>query len=211
MFTGLIEDLGAIRSTRATRTGRTFEIASRWPAAELTIGESIAVDGACLTVTTATGDAFTVEASQETLNRTTLGALKTGDRVHLERALRLADRLGGHLVLGHVDGVGKLVTRREVGEALSLQFEAPAAVMDFIIEKGSITIDGVSLTVNGHQQQRFDVTIIPHTTAVTKLAAYRPGARVNLEADVVGKYVKKFVTGDASIVTPELLQRWSTR
>lgn len=212
MFTGLVNDVGEVRRAASSNAGRVFTIGTTWPTADLSLGESIAVDGACLTVTEILGEAFGVEASRETLERTTLGDRKVGDRVHLERALRMADRLGGHLVLGHVDGVGKLVSSQPLGDALRLEFEAAPAVMEYVIEKGSITIDGVSLTVNGCDSQRFHVVIIPHTAGCTKLASYTPGTRVNLEADVIGKYVKKFVQGaPAGGVDRELFERWSAK
>lgn len=210
MFTGLVKDVGRVAAVTSTATGSVVAISTSWPTAELELGESIAVDGACLTVTTLGADSFTVEASRETLSRTTLGDRRVGHGVHLERALRLADRLGGHLVLGHVDAVGTVVGRRPVGEALRLEFEAPAEVMQYVIEKGSITIDGVSLTVNGCDARRFHVVIIPHTASHTKLGEYRTGTRVNLEADVVGKYVKKFVSADGG-VDRELLEQWSAK
>lgn len=212
MFTGLVNDVGTVRKTTPSASGKVFTIATSWPTDDLALGESIAVDGACLTVTQILDDAFTVEASRETLARTTLGDRVTGDPVHLERALRMADRLGGHLVLGHVDGVGRVSAIQAVGEATRIDFEAPSEVMDYVIEKGSITIDGVSLTVNGFDSQRFDVVIIPHTAGATKLASYRPGTRVNLEADVIGKYVKKFVHGaPQGGIDRELFERWSSR
>ena len=212
MFTGLVKDVGTIRSSRASAAGRVVTISTSWPTSDLELGESIAVDGACLTVTSTGADTFTVEASAETLARTTLGDRRDGDRVHLERALRLADRLGGHLVLGHVDGLGAVVATQPLGDATRIEFEAPPSVMEFVIEKGSITVDGVSLTVNGCDSQRFDVVIIPHTADSTKLGELRPGTRVNLEADVIGKYVKKFVhpTADGGI-DRELFERWSAK
>lgn len=212
MFTGLVKDVGTIRRSAPTASGIALTISTAWPTAELELGESIAVDGACLTVTATGDDTFSVEASRETLDRTTLGDRRVGDRVHLERALRLADRLGGHLVLGHVDAIGTCVGRTAMGDATRLDFEGPAEVMQYVIEKGSITIDGVSLTVNGCDSQRFDVVIIPHTSTATKLGDIEVGTRVNLEADVVGKYVKKFVHPAADTgIDRELFERWSAK
>lgn len=199
MFTGLVTDLGSIESISSSGGGRTLSIGTSYDTTDLELGESIAVDGACLTVTSIGDASFTIDASPETLQRTTLGDRKVGDAVHLERALRLADRLGGHMVLGHVDGVGSVVERRPQENAILFTFEAPASVTDYLIEKGSVTVDGVSLTVNGHRANRFDVAIIPFTSAKTKVSDYRPGQRVNLEADVVGKYVKKFVSPGGSV------------
>jgi riboflavin synthase len=199
MFTGLVTDVGEITDVRRSSRGRTIAVRTRWDIADLELGESIAVDGACLTVTSLGDDTFTIDASPETLSRTTLGERKQGDAVHLERALRLADRLGGHLVLGHVDGVGRVVSRETADNSIVLGIETPDSVAEYLIEKGSVTVDGVSLTVNSTSQNRFDVAIIPFTAAETKLGDYRPGVRVNLEADVIGKYVRKFVSADDSI------------
>jgi riboflavin synthase len=199
MFTGLVTDVGEIASVRRAARGRTFTIRTSWDTDELELGESIAVDGACLTVTSLADDTFTIDASPETLSRTTLGDRQPGDGVHLERALRLADRLGGHLVLGHVDGVGRVVSRETQDNAILIGIEAPDSVAAYLIEKGSVTVDGVSLTVNSTIGNRFDVAIIPFTADETKLGEYRPGVRVNLEADVIGKYVRKFVSSDDSL------------
>ena len=193
MFTGLITDIGTIDKVANSTGGRTFSIATSYPLAEIELGESIAINGACLTVTEKSSRTFSVDASLETLDRTTLGERSRGDRVHLERALRVGDRMGGHFVLGHVDGVGTLTKREQRGNAWLLEFSAPGAVADYLIEKGSVTIDGVSLTVNHTAAGAFGVAIIPITSDKTNLADYQPGRRVNLEADVVGKYVRKFV------------------
>jgi riboflavin synthase len=196
---------------RRTADGSTLVVHPAPPMDDLVLGESIAIDGACLTVTKFDAASFEAQASLETLERTTLGTLKDGDTVHLERALRMSDRLGGHLVLGHVDGVGEVVGRVALGEATRIEIAAPGDIMRYIIEKGSITVDGVSLTVNGFSADRFDVVIIPHTADATKLGAAPVGQRVNLEADVVGKYVHRFVHGDAPKggIDREFLERWS--
>lgn len=199
MFTGLVTDVGEIAEARRSARGRTFTVRTGWDTDDLELGESIAVDGACLTVTSIRDGAFTLDASPETLSRTTLGDREIGDRIHLERALRLADRLGGHLVLGHVDGVGRVVSREKADNSILLGFEAPETVSAYLIEKGSVTVDGVSLTVNSATGNRFDVAIIPFTASETKLGDYRRGTRVNLEADVIGKYVRKFVSSDQSL------------
>lgn len=206
MFTGLVSDLGTIEAVSAAKGGRTIEIRTAWDTGDLELGESVAVDGACLTVTEVTSHSFSVDASPETLQRTTLGERKAGDRVHLERALRLADRLGGHLVLGHVDGVGRVTARRPADNSIILEFEAPQQVTTYLIEKGSVTVDGVSLTVNECSAKRFAVAIIPFTAQETKLGDYRPGVLVNLEADIVGKYIHKFVAGTGG-VDRDLLER----
>jgi riboflavin synthase len=196
MFTGLVADVGAIKSIVRGSENCEIGVRTAFDMSDVELGESIAVDGACLTVTKIGGDHFFVEVSPETLSRTTLGERAVGDKVHLERALRVGDRLGGHMMQGHVDAVGELVARRRDGNAWLLDFEAPQSVARYIIEKGSIAIDGVSLTVNSivnsKGKSRFGVAIIPHTADKTNLGGYRPGRKVNLEADMIGKYVEKF-------------------
>ena len=194
MFTGLVEASGQL--ARRERRGVDVTLTLRAPpalVAELTLGESVAVDGACLTVTRFGGEHFSVDASAETLSRTTLGDRREGDSVHLERALRLADRLGGHIVAGHVDDVGVVRERRQIGDALFLAFAAPPAIVELCVDKGSITIDGVSLTINGVAADGFDVCLIPHTLAQTHLDDLRVGDVVNLESDVIGKYVRRLL------------------
>ena len=194
MFTGLIEDIGRI--TALLRREETTEIAIATLLAEgLTVGASLAVDGACLTVTRHAGGMVQATAAAETLDCTTLGGLRVGDRVNLERPLRLGDRLGGHLVSGHVDGAGRLQSRREVGPGLALTFAAPAPVARYLVEKGSVAIDGISLTVNHVAGDSFGVLLIPHTQTVTTLAGKKLGALVNLEADLIGKYVERLLRG----------------
>ncbi len=194
MFTGLVSDIGEIRALRRAGENWTVEIGTSYDTDSLELGESIAVDGACLTVTTIESDSFTVDASPETLRRTTLGDRKVNDAVHLERALRVGDRLGGHLVLGHVDAVGTVRAQSREKNAWILEIEAPSEVSQYLIDKGSVTVDGVSLTVNSVDGNRFGLAIIPYTAEKTTLANYRVGRRVNLEADVLGKYVKKLVS-----------------
>ena len=198
MFTGLVEDLGTI--VRADRRSDALVLAVRptvIPLGELAIGESICHDGACLTVTEVGRDAFTVLAGAETLARTTLGGLRVGSRVNLERSLRMGDRLGGHWVTGHIDGAGELVVRRDFGANLVLGVRPPPALMQFIVEKGSIAIAGVSLTVNGVDAETFGVAIIPHTRDATTLGALHLGDRVNLETDILAKHVEKLLGAKA--------------
>lgn len=195
MFTGLIEAKGTL--TRVERRGPGVTITLRAPqtlVAELTLGESVAVDGACLTVTRFGGDSFTVDASSETMDRTTLGLLKVGAGVHLERALRLGDRLGGHWVSGHIDATGTLRSITPLGEARELWFDAPSSVMRYVVEKGSIAIDGASLTVNHLDPVGFSVVLIPHSQGLLHLSERAPGTRVNLEADIIGKYVERLLS-----------------
>ncbi|MEW6657807.1 MAG: riboflavin synthase [Thermodesulfobacteriota bacterium] len=209
MFTGLVEGVGEIRSSSRQAEGLRLTVALPFPAAELALGESVAVAGACLTVVEVASRSAAFEVSPETLARTTLALKKAGDRVNLERALKLGDRLGGHLVTGHVDGRGVLRERREGPEHLQLKFEMPGALSRYVIEKGSIAIDGVSLTVNACQGNTFTVNIIPHTAQVTTLGKLRVGDQVNLETDIIGKYVEKLLgaKSESAGVTAELLAR----
>jgi riboflavin synthase len=156
-------------------------------------GESVAVDGVCLTVVSWQARAFTVDVSQETLSRTTLGQRSVGDEVNLERALRLGDRLGGHLVNGHVDGKARVMARKQRGDSLVFVFEVVAELGRYIIGKGSVAVNGVSLTVNRCDEQSFDVNIVPHTARVTTIGSLRVGHEVNIEVDIIGKYVERFV------------------
>jgi riboflavin synthase len=159
----------------------------------LSEGESVAVNGACLTALDIKTDGFTVDISPETGRVTTLGALKAGESVNLERAMRLSDRLNGHLVSGHIDGVGYIHEKKDEENAMILSVEAPAEILRHTIQKGSITIDGVSMTVNGLTERTLTVSIIPHTARVTTLGEKRVGASVNLESDLIGKYVEKLL------------------
>lgn len=196
MFTGLVEDLGTV--VRADRRSDALVLAVRPAAidvATLAIGESVAHDGVCLTVTERGGGTYVVLAGGETLARTTLGQARVGTRLHLERAMALGDRLGGHLVAGHVDGVGEVIARRDLGANLVLTIAAPPALLRYVVEKGSIAVDGTSLTVNRVDDVGFDVALIPHTVTATTLGERRPGARVNLEVDLIGKYVEKLLGG----------------
>jgi riboflavin synthase len=193
MFSGIVEDLGSIRDVRRGPVSARLRIATRLEPSEIRLGDSISVDGACLTVVGHSGDTFEVDAAAETLARTTLGEKAPGDAVHLELALRLGDRLGGHLVTGHVDGVGRVAARREIGPALEVTYAGPPEVLRYVVVKGSIAVDGVSLTVNAVEGDRFRVVLIPHTLKVTHLGRRLPGARVNLEADLIGKYVERLI------------------
>ncbi len=190
MFTGLVQDVGTVeRVLPGPMT--TLWIRTALGAGEFAPGESIAVSGACLTVVERTADAFRVDAAPETLRRTTLGELRTGSRVNLERALRLSDRLGGHLVLGHVDGVLPLLSRAQEGGSLVLEVGLTPELAPLFIEKGSVTLDGVSLTVNSVGPDRFSVQLIPETQGRTTLASRAVSERYNVEADVIGKYVQR--------------------
>ncbi len=196
MFTGLVEDVGTV--ARADRRSDALVLAvrpARIPLAELTVGESICHDGACLTVTDIGRDSFSVLAGGETLARTTLGNLRVGKRINLERSLKVGDRLGGHWVTGHVDGTGELAARRDLGANLVLVVRTPPALLRYIVEKGSIAIAGVSLTVNAVDPETFSVAIIPHTRDMTTLGDLAVGDRVNLETDILAKHVEKLLAG----------------
>ena len=190
MFTGIVETVGRVERVAPQGRGARLTISTPRPLARLALGESIAVSGACLTVVRRAGRRFAVDVSPESLRRTTLGALAPGDRVNLERALRAGDRLGGHVVQGHVDGVGTLATIRPEGDWVLYRFRAPAGVRRYLVEKGSIAIDGVSLTVFACRGTAFSVALIPHTLAATTLGERRPGNRLNMEADVLMKHVE---------------------
>ena len=195
MFTGIIETTGTVATLTPNQggAGTRLAVTTELDVGSLPLGASIAVDGVCLTVVARAAGRFEADLGPETLARTTLGALMPGARVHLERPLRLGDPLGGHLVSGHVDGVGEVVGRREVGEALELDVTAPEAVARTLVPKGSVTVAGASLTVNTVSGDRFSVTLIPHTLAVTTLGTLAVGAPVNLEGDLIAKHVDRLV------------------
>ena len=195
MFTGIITDVGEVRAIeRGGDTG--FRIGTRLDTATLAIGASVACSGACLTVV-AKGDGwFAVQASAETLSRTTLGGWRVGTRVNLERALKAGDELGGHIVSGHVDAVARIVDRRNEGDSVRFAIEAPAAFARAIAPKGSVTLDGVSLTVNEVAGATFGVNIIPHTQLETTFGEARAGDAVNLEIDVLARYVARLLEKD---------------
>jgi riboflavin synthase len=193
MFTGLIEGTGSLIQMNRRGSDGQMGIHAHYPMENLQLGESIAVDGACLTVVSFQGNVFTVDVSAETLSRTTLGRKSPGDHLNLERALKLGDRLGGHLVTGHVDGIGTLQDRHKEGRSWRLAFQVPPKLTPYIIEKGSIAINGISLTINGCQENGFDVNIVPHTALMATLDKWRVGEEVNIETDLIGKYVEKML------------------
>jgi riboflavin synthase len=210
MFTGLVERVGVVEETTelpAPEGERARRLLIRVPDAvylqDAVIGESIAVNGVCLTATTFENEVFTVDAVEETLRRTTLGALEPGSRVNLERAMLATARLGGHVVQGHVDGVGAVHSMREEGEGWWVTFEPPFELMRFLVEKGSVCIDGISLTVANVAYQRFSVALIPHTRAATTAGAWKPGVQVNLETDIIAKYVERLMQWSAGAGAPE--------
>lgn len=194
MFTGLVEDVGTV--VRAERRDNALELVIRpkhIDVAALAVGDSICHDGVCLTVTEVARGAYAVVAGAETLALTTLAAARIGGRLNLERALRVGDRLGGHWVAGHIDGTGELVARRDLGSNLVLDIRATDAVMRYVVGKGSIAVAGVSLTVNAVDRDAFSVAIIPHTRHHTTLGDLAIGDPVNLEVDILGKYVEKLL------------------
>jgi riboflavin synthase len=203
MFTGLIETTGVLASRTARGPGARLTVRGRLPGEPLVMGVSIAIDGPCLSVAAILPDGFEVDATAETLSRTTLGELTLGATLNLERAMRAGDRLGGHMVTGHIDGVGALEARRAVGEAVHMSFALPRELARFVAQKGSIAINGVSMTVNAVREPgagvaagggaSFDVTVIPLTQEGTNLGPLAPGQRVNLEVDLIARYVARIV------------------
>jgi len=194
MFTGIILGQGRILEKRPVGGGMLFAIAADFDLPDPEEGESIAVNGVCLTAKEISGRRFVVDVSPESLNRTNLGNLAVGSMVNLERALRLTDRLGGHMVSGHVDATTPMLTRQPVGDFVLFSFQVPVGFGKYIIEKGSIAIDGISLTVNSIDAKTFSVSIIPHTLGVTTLGALKQGSVVNIEVDLIGKYVEKLLS-----------------
>lgn len=193
MFTGLVETQGII--TRADRVagGAQVEVYAPEFGRDMAIGDSIAVDGACLTVARFIRGAFVADVSDETLEKSTLSSLRQGSKVNLERALRLSDRLGGHLVTGHVDGIGRLLLRHPAGNSTVYQFQIPGSLLEYVVPKGSIAIDGISLTIAQIKGESIAAAVVPHTEASTTLREKAIGAGVNVEVDMMAKYVRRFV------------------
>jgi riboflavin synthase len=200
MFTGIIEEVGEVRRLESMGGGVRLLIAAPNSIRELGINDSVAVNGVCLTVTSTHGDAFETETVEETLKKTTLGGLKPGSKVNLELPMRLNERLGGHLVLGHVDSVGRIIAREDRQNSWMFSISIPSQFTKYIIPVGSISIDGVSLTVAEIDREYIRVSIIPHTMEKTIFKWYKVGDSVNLEFDVVGKYIERLMTGDQTQV-----------
>lgn len=204
MFTGIIEEMGVVKSAVKTVSGHTLTILAKTVLEGLSIGDSMTVNGACLTVVHFDATLFQVDVSSETGRVTTLGGVKAGEPVNLERAMRLSDRLGGHLVTGHVDGVGTIRSRTQDGQSLQMVIEASGEVLRYCVPKGAITVDGISLTINEVDAKGFHVTIIPHTANVTTLGVKQVGAAVNLESDLIGKYVDRLLQEREGAAKPDI-------
>ncbi len=195
MFTGLIEAIGFVSKIERRGEYKRIVFSSPWDLTGFKAGDSISVNGACLTVVVVDGKAFAVDVSNETIGRTTLGELKPKDPVNLERPLAISDRLGGHLVLGHVDGMATITGRQEDGGSITLTFRISEDLLPYVVEKGSVAIDGISLTVNECRENEFSVIIIPFTSEGTTIGRKRVGDKVNVETDIIGKYVQRFLSG----------------
>ena len=193
MFTGLVEDVGVIGALRLKKGAAVLTVQTKLAVRSMPLGASVAVNGACLTVVKKAKASFTVDVSPETLKRTNLDQLKVGSLVNLEQPMRLQERLGGHLVTGHVDGVGTVAAIEKAGDFTVFDFRVPAALGALIVSKGSVAVDGISLTVNECRSGRFSVAIIPFTLRHTNLRARRVGDKVNVETDLIGKYVQSFM------------------
>ena len=193
MFTGIIEGLGAVSALRSTGQGRRMTVEADFDLNQTKIGDSLCVSGACLTAVKIDGRHFEVDISPETLQVTTFGQAKIGQRVNIERALKLSDRIDGHLVSGHIDGVGSIRQRETVGNAIIVTIEVPEALTRYMINKGSVAVDGISLTINACDAGSFSVSIIPHTAKLTTIGLKNKGDPVNIETDMLGKYVEKFM------------------
>lgn len=193
MFTGIIEGLGTVKAVIPTGGGVRLHIRGDFPLDDIRVGDSIAVSGVCLTAVHVGDNAFKVDVAPETLSKTTLAQIKVGDRLNLERALRLGGRLDGHLVTGHVDGIGTVKSKRPSGNATLFAFGVPEELCRYIVQKGSVAVDGISLTVNACLPKAFEVSIIPHTAKMTTLGFKKVGDMVNVETDMIGKYVERFI------------------
>jgi riboflavin synthase len=201
MFTGIIEGMGSITAVRSVGQARRLAITADYGLEGTRVGDSISVSGACLTAVMISGKRFEVDVSPETVARTTFGVVRAGERVNLERALRFSDRLDGHLVSGHIDGIGTIKAIVTKANATILTIGVEAALSRYMIEKGSVAVDGISLTINQCTANRFEVSIIPHTWLATTLRLKKIGAAVNIETDIIGKYVERFSSGKGGAKT----------
>ena len=202
MFTGIVEEMGVLKSIRKGAHSAILEIQAKVVLEDIHLGDSIAVNGVCLTATSFSPTGFTADVMHETLNRSSLASLRPGHRVNLERAMAANGRFGGHIVSGHIDGTGRITSTRRDDVAVWYDIEAPEAITRYVVEKGSIAIDGVSLTVASVSENGFSISMIPHTADVTALGRKRAGDIVNLECDIIGKYVERLLSSSrASPVT----------
>lgn len=206
MFTGIIEETGVIRAVQRGAKSAVLTVEAKKILEDVHIGDSIATNGVCLTVTSVRGSCFTADVMNETLRRSSLGDLTPGSRVNLERAMAVNGRFGGHIVSGHIDGTGTVVSVRRDDIAVWYTIRTAPQLMRYIVEKGSIAIDGISLTVAAVETDRFSVSVIPHTAQETTLSEKRPGVTVNLENDVIGKYVEKLMQKDSGVTLEFLAQ-----
>ena len=204
MFTGIVEEMGAITVLGKTLAGTKLTILASTVMGDLKIGDSVSVNGTCLTVVSRSERDFSVEISPETLSITTLGLLNPGTPVNLERAMRMNERIGGHLVAGHVDGVGVIRGRHQDANAIILAIEAPQHILRYCVVKGSVTVDGISLTINDVNEKGFSVAIIPHTAKVTTLGLKQVNDPVNLESDLIGKYVERLLQDRGQLPKPTI-------
>jgi riboflavin synthase len=204
MFSGIVEEMGAITVLRKTLAGTKLTILASTVMDDLKIGDSVSVDGICLTVVSRSERDFSVEVSPETLSVTTLGSFAVGLPVNLERAMKLNERIGGHLVAGHVDGVGVIRSRRQDANAIMFTIEAPQQILRYCVVKGSVTVDGISLTINGVSDNGFYVSIIPHTAKATTLGLKQVNDPVNLESDLIGKYVERLLQERGQLPKPTI-------
>ena len=197
MFTGIIEAIGRISDIHAKGTDARLRIhTGKLSLADVQLGDSIAVNGVCLTVVELPGDGFWADVSGETLSKTTLGSAQKNTSVNLEKALTPTTRLGGHLVSGHVDGMGEVVLRENAGRSIHFRIRAPQALARYIAQKGSICVDGISLTVNAIENDVFDLNIVPHTLTETTMSEFQPGRQVNLEVDIIARYLERMLTAE---------------
>ena len=195
MFTGIIEGLGTIAGIRSSGQGKRLTVEADFSLDQTKIGDSISVSGACLTAVKIDGKRFEVDVSPETLQITTFGQAKVGERLNIERALRLSDRIDGHLVSGHIDGVGIVKKRESLSNAIIVTIGVDESLTQYMIAKGSVAMDGISLTINARESDNFSVSVIPHTAQLTTIGFKNKGDRVNIETDMIGKYVERFISG----------------
>jgi len=202
MFTGLIEDIGKVQKLERRGGSAALTVSTALPSGEFSLGDSVAINGVCLTVTSIASSLLTFDVSPETLEKSGLGRLSSGDPVNLERAMRLSDRLGGHIVSGHIDCVATVSGRREVSGNIIFSFSLPPEKCRYVIEKGSVAIDGISLTVNSVTPDSFSINLIPHSAGMTTLKFRKQGDIVNIETDIIGKYVERLLSGSTPAMEP---------